>query len=48
MTKTKRDQLPFDTVQQYLPGPIPNPIPETFREMGDPCSAGRDGMWPSG
>ncbi len=39
MTKTKRDQRPFDTVRLYLPGLIPNTIPETVREMDDPCQA---------
>ena len=38
MTKTKRDQRPFDTVRLYLPGLIPNTIPETVREMDDPKS----------
>ena len=39
MTKTKRDQRPFDTVRLYLPGPILNTTPETVRVMDDPCQA---------
>lgn len=39
MANTKRDQRPFDVVQQYLPGLAPNTIPETIKEMGDPCRA---------
>ena len=39
MTKTKRDQRPFDTVRLYLPGLIPNAMLETVRGMDDPCQA---------
>ena len=36
MTEAKRDQRPFDVVQQYLPGLILNAILETLGEMDDP------------
>ena len=39
MTEAKRDQRPFDMVQQYLPGLILNAILETVGEMGDPYQA---------
>ena len=32
MTEAKRDQRPFDMVQQYLPGLILNTILETIKE----------------
>ena len=37
MTQQKRDQRPYDRVQQYLPGPILNAMLETVGETGDPC-----------
>ncbi len=39
MTGIKRDQRPFDMVQQYLPGLILNTILETIKEMDDPYQA---------
>ena len=36
MTEAKRDQRPYDMVQQYLPGPILNTILEIVGEMCDP------------
>ena len=39
MTEAKRDQRPFDMVQQYLPGLILNTILETVGEMNDPYQA---------
>ena len=39
MTAKKRDQRQYDLVQQYLPGPILNPVLGIIRELGDPYDA---------
>ena len=39
MTDTKRDQRPYNMVQQCLPGLILNTILETIKEMDDPYQA---------
>ena len=39
MTEAKRDQRPYDMVQQYLSDLILNTILETIGEMGDPYRA---------
>ena len=39
MTDGRRDQRPFNIVQQYLPGLILSTILNTVKEMGDPYRA---------
>ena len=39
MTDGRRDQRPFNIVQQYLPGLILSTILNTVKEMGDPYQA---------
>ena len=39
MTAKKRDQTHHDLVLQYLPGLIPNTVPEIICELGDPYDA---------
>ena len=42
MTDGRRDQRPFNIVQQYLPGLILSTILNTVKEMGDPTKPDLD------